>query len=86
MENRYRLVAFTQHGAIPFDVVSDAENFDMVVASALDEAGTVMLDLADGGSLILTAINTVAIAVYSVSEEDASHAGAESNPPRLKKI
>lgn len=86
MENRYKLIAFTQRGAIPFDVVSDADNFNIVVATALDEAGTVLLDLADGGSLILTAINTVAIAVYRVSEEDTAREESENNPPRLVKL
>lgn len=84
--NRYRLVLYTQQGAVPIDVVSDTDNFDVTIASALDEAGTVLLNLADGGSLILTAINTVAIAVYRLSEDDLAIEEMENNPPRLQKL
>ena len=86
MENRYKLIVFTQQGALPFEVVSDHKEFESVIASALDEAGTVMLELADGGSLILTAINAVAIAVYRMNEEDCSLAENEINPPRVTKL
>ena len=84
--NRYRLILYTQQGAVPLDVVSDTDSFDVAIASALDEAGTILLNLADGGTLILTAINTVAIAVYRVSEDDVAIENLETNLPRLKKI
>ena len=82
----YKLVIYTQQGTFDIDVVSEKENFDAVVAEALDQAGTVLLNLADGGSLVLTAINTVAIAVYQNDEESAEDGASAENTPRVTKL
>ena len=87
MEQReYKLVIYTQQGTFDMNVVSEKENFDVMIAEALDQAGTVLLNLADGGSLILTAINTVAIAVYQKDEESAEDGASAENTPRVTKM
>ena len=87
MEQReYKLVIYTQQGTFDIDVVSEKEHFDVVIAEALDQAGTVLLNLADGGSLVLTAINTVAIAVYERGEEDGANGDNSENTPRVTKL
>lgn len=87
MEQReYKLVIYTQQGTFDINVVSEKEHFDVVIAEALDQAGTVLLNLADGGSLVLTAINTVAIAVYECDEEDAVNSENAEDTPRVTKL
>ncbi len=85
-QKEYKLVIYTQQGTFDIDVVSEKENFDAVIAEALDQAGTVLLNLADGGSLVLTAINTVAIAVYLNDEESAEDSASAENTPRVTKL
>lgn len=82
----YKLVIYTQQGTFDIDVVSEKENFEVVIAESLDQAGTVLLNLADGGSLVLTAINTVAIAVYLSDEESAEDGENAENTPRVTKL
>lgn len=87
MEQReYKLVIYTQQGTFDINVVSEKEHFDVVIAEALDQAGTVLLNLADGGSLVLTAINTVAIAVYERDEEVAVNSESAEDTPRVTKL
>lgn len=81
MEQReYKLVIYTQQGTFDMVVVSSAEHFEQAVAQALDQAGTVMLNIADGGTLVLSAINTVAIAVYDSSNENDADDNGENTP------
>ena len=82
---KYKLILYTQSNAVPFDVVSDADNFQEAIAQALDEAGTVLLNLADGGYIVVSAINTVAIVVYSYDEMTGDINTDDVDPPRLKK-
>lgn len=56
------IIVYTHSGAIPFEVVVTTDNFQEKIAAALEE-GTVLLNLVDGGQLILCAINVVAIEV-----------------------
>ena len=87
MEQReYKLVIYTQQGTFDINVVSEKENFDVVIAEALDQAGTVLLNLADGGSLVLTAINTVAIVVYECDEESVTGDENAEDTPRVTKL
>lgn len=87
MEQReYKLVIYTQQGTFDISVVSEKEHFDVVIAEALDQAGTVLLNLADGGSLVLTAINTVAIAVYEYDEESGTNVENTEDTPRVTKL
>ena len=79
-QREYKLVIYTQQGTFDMNVVSEKENFDVMIAEALDQAGTVLLNLADGGSLVLTAINTVAIVVYECGDENAE------DTPRVTKL
>jgi hypothetical protein len=83
---QYKLVIYTQQGNFDLDIVSDAEHFEHAVAQALDEAGTVLLNLADGGTLVLTAINTVAIAVYEYEEEAAEDNEKPIDTPRVVEL
>ena len=85
-QKEYKLVLFTHQGSFELNVVSEQENFDAVIAEALDQAGTVLLNLADGGSLVLTAINTVAIAVYECDEDSVADGENSENPPRVTKL
>ena len=87
MEQReYKLVIYTQQGTFDMNVVSEKENFDVMIAEALDQAGTVLLNLADGGSLVLTAINTVAIVVYERDEESGTGNESAEDTPRVTKL
>lgn len=75
------LTVYTQSGAISFEVIATADNFQDRVAEALEE-GTVILELADGGKLILCAINVVAIEVHDAAAERES----VSNTPPAQNI
>lgn len=87
MEQReYKLVIYTQQGTFDMNVVSEKENFDVMIAEALDQAGTVLLNLADGGSLVLTAINTVAIVVHERDEESGTGNENTEDTPRVTKL
>mgnify|MGYP004669792233 FL=1 len=65
------LVVYTQSGAVMFQVKATADNFEDRVAEALEE-GTVILELVDGGKIILCAINVVAIEVHAEAERSNS--------------
>lgn len=71
------IVVYTQNGAIPFEVEVTTSDFQERLAEALEE-GTVMLNLADGGKLVLCAINVVAI---EVRELEAEEENAGNTPP-----
>lgn len=58
------IVVYTQSGAVTFEVKATADNFEDRVAEALEQ-GTVILELAAGGKVILCAINVVAIEVHA---------------------
>lgn len=62
------LVVYTQSGAVGFEVIQTSNNFQEKVAEAL-ESGTVLLELASGGKLILCAVNVVAIEIHCASEQ-----------------
>lgn len=62
------IVVYTQNGAIPFEVEVTTSDFQERLAEALEQ-GTVMLNLADGGKLVLCAINVVAIEVRELVAE-----------------
>lgn len=85
-QREYKLVIYTQQGTFNMSVVSEKENFDVMIAEALDQAGTVLLNLADGGSLVLTAINTVAIVVYECDEESVTGDENAEDTPRVTKL
>lgn len=70
-DNICELTVYTQSGAISFEAIATTDNFQNRVADALEE-GTVILELADGGKLILCAINVVAIEVHAETEEKIS--------------
>lgn len=74
------IIVYTHSGVIPFEVVVTTDNFQEKVAAALEE-GTVLLNLADGGQLILCAINVVAIEVCDI--DNLSKLTAD-NPPLAK--
>lgn len=57
------VLVYTQNGGIQFDVVVTANDFQDRIADALEQ-GTVVLELADGGKLVLCAINVVAIEIH----------------------
>ncbi len=63
--NTCGLIVYTQNGAIPFEVIKSTEDFEDRVAQALEQ-GTVLLNLADGGQIVLCAINVVAIEICDV--------------------
>lgn len=67
------VVIYTQNGAIPFEVEITTNDFHERLAEALEQ-GTVILNLADGGKLVLCAINVVAIEIREIdnSEEKSS--------------
>lgn len=71
------VLVYTQNGAIPFEVVVAANDFQERVAQALEE-GTVILELADGGKLVLCAINVVAIEIH---EAVTIQENSSSTPP-----
>ena len=71
------IVIYTQYGAIPFEVEVTTNDFQERLAEALEQ-GTVMLNLADGGKLVLCAINVVAI---EVREIDNSEEMSSDTPP-----
>lgn len=71
------IVIYTQNGAIPFEVEVITNDFQERLAEALEQ-GTVMLNLADGGKLVLCAINVVAI---EVREIDNSEEMSSDTPP-----
>lgn len=79
-DNTCGVVVYTQNGAIPFEVEITTNDFEERLASAL-EKGTVLLNLADGGKLVLCAINVVAI---EVREIDAQQESASDTPPVQK--
>ena len=56
------IVVYTQSGAFDFQVKVTVEDFEDRVAAAMEE-GTVILELAEGGKIVLCAINVVAIEV-----------------------
>lgn len=79
-DNICELTVYTQSGAISFEAIATTDNFQNRVADALEE-GTVILELADGGKLILCAINVVAI---EVREIDNSEKMSSDTPPISK--
>lgn len=78
------LVVYTQNGAVTFQVKATADNFEDRVAEALEE-GTVILELVDGGKIILCAINVVAIEVHAAAECSNSSVKISLLLPPLKK-
>ena len=56
------ILVYTQNGAIPFQVKAPMEDFTERLGRALEQ-GTVVLETAQGGTLLLSAINVVAIEI-----------------------
>ncbi len=56
------IVIYTQNGALQFEVLMTINDFEDRLASAIEQ-GTVVLDLADGGRLVLSPINVVAVEI-----------------------
>lgn len=75
------IVIYTQNGAIPFEVEVTTSDFQERLAEALEQ-GTVMLSLADGGKLVLCAINVVAIEVREIDNTEEM----SSDTPPVKNI
>lgn len=75
------IVIYTQNGAIPFEVEVTISDFQERLAEALEQ-GTVMLSLADGGKLVLCAINVVAIEVREIDNTEEM----TSDTPPVKNI
>ena len=69
------VIIYTQSGALNFEVIVSANDFEERLASALEQ-GTVILDTVEGSKLVLCAINVVAI---EVRESESS-----SNTPPVK--
>ena len=75
------VIVYTHSGAISFEVLATAADFEDRLAAALEQ-GTVILDTAEGSKLILCAINVVAIEVRAAADGEI-----ESNtPPHRKKL
>lgn len=71
------VIIYTQSGALSFEVIASANDFEERLAAALEQ-GTVLLDTVDGSKLVLCAINVVAI---EVRESESS-----SDTPPVEKI
>lgn len=56
------ITIYTQSGALQFDVLMTADDFENRLAAAIEQ-GTVVLDLADGNKLVLSPINVVAVEI-----------------------
>ena len=61
------IIIYTTGGALTFDIEATTDNFREKLAESL-EAGTVVLDTADGSQLVLNAINVVAVEIKEVYE------------------
>lgn len=75
------VVIYTQSGALSFEVIASANDFEERLAAALEQ-GTVILDTTEGSKLVLCAINVVAIEV----REAAASGESESNTPPVEKV
>lgn len=74
------VIIYTQSGALSFEVIASANDFEERLAAALEQ-GTVILDTTEGSKLVLCAINVVAI---EVREAAASGESASDTPPVTK--
>lgn len=72
------LTIYTNAAALEFTVVITTDDFQSVLAEAL-ESGTVVLDTADGNKLVLNAINVVCIEIH-----EPTAAKQENNPPHIQ--
>ena len=75
------VIIYTQSGALSFEVIATAKDFEERLAAALEQ-GTVILDTTEGSKLVLCAINVVAIEV----REAAASGESESNTPPVEKV
>lgn len=78
----YPVTIYTQNGALQFHLVSEQPNFDEALANAMEQ-GTAIVQTLEGTTLILNAINVVAI---EIGDTDAILRGEknESTPPIQK--
>lgn len=74
------VIIYTQSGALSFEVIATAKDFEERLAAALEQ-GTVILDTTEGSKLVLCAINVVAIEV-----REAASGESESNTPPVEKV
>lgn len=72
------LIIYTNTAALEFTVVVTTDDFQAVLAEAL-ENGTVVLDTADGNKLVLNAINVVCIEIF-----ETTAAKQKINPPHIQ--
>lgn len=79
------IIIYTSSGALTFEVVATTDDFQNVLASALEE-GTVVLDTTDGSRLILNAINVVAIEAREVISAVCAEQISEDTPPVIKDL
>lgn len=56
------ITIYTQSGVLQFEVLMTADDFENRLAAAIEQ-GTVVLDLVDGGRLVLSPINIVAVEI-----------------------
>lgn len=68
MTKSCEVIIYTSSGAMSFNIVVTADDFQERLANALEE-GTVILDTVEGSKLILNAINVVAIEVNAVADK-----------------
>lgn len=71
------VIIYAQSGALSFEVVATATDFEQRLADALEQ-GTVLLDTVDGSKLVISALNVVAIEVKT--------AGKAKDTPPVKNI
>lgn len=74
------VIIYTQSGALSFEVIATAKDFEERLAAALEQ-GTVILDTTEGSKLVLCAINVVAIEVRAAANGENGN-----NTPPVEKV
>ena len=74
------VIVYTQSGAIPFEIIVTADDFEERLAAALEQ-GTVILNTADGCKVVLCAINVVAIEIHKTKTRQDKAEKASDTPP-----
>ena len=64
---RYKITCYTERGTLDFEIESDKQNFEQELTEAIAE-GTVMVNTQINSTLILNAINLIAVEVIKLSE------------------
>ena len=63
----YKITCYTERGTLDFETESDKQNFEQELTEAIAE-GTVMVNTQINSTLILNAINLIAVEVIKLSE------------------